>query len=137
MPELRNGTMAPEQSIGELFGQLSSDVATLLRQEAQLARVEMREKLSRIAGDVTSLATGAIVVLLGGMALTAAVILVLAGPVGLDGWVAALLVGAAMALIGWVMLRKSLTDLKRRDPLPRRAVESIKEDIQSVKEQRS
>lgn len=131
MPELRQ-----ERSVGELLGQLSQDVALLVRQEAQLAKTEMQAKISRATGDLTSLAAGGIVALIGALALTSAIILLLVDPVGLAPWLAALLVGAILGGIGYVMLQKGLKDLKRIDPAPRRSVESIKEDIQWAKEQR-
>jgi uncharacterized membrane protein len=127
---------AEERSIGELFGELSQDVALLVRQEAQLAKTEMQQKLSKVTTDLVSLATGGVVALVGGLALTAAVILLLIDPVGIEPWLAALLVGALLAIAGWVMLRRGLKDLKRTDPTPRRTVESIKADIQWAKEQR-
>jgi hypothetical protein len=96
----------------------------------------MQTKLSKITTDLVALATGGVVALVGGLALTAAVILLLIDPVGLNPWVAALLVGALMGIIGWVMLQRGLKDLKRTDPTPRRTVETIKDDIQWAKEQR-
>jgi hypothetical protein len=135
MTELSRRT-AEERSIGELFGELSQDMGLLVRQEAQLAKTEMQTKLSKITTDLVALATGGVVALVGGLALTAAVILLLIDPVGLNPWVAALLVGALMGIIGWVMLQRGLKDLKRTDPTPRRTVETIKDDIQWAKEQR-
>jgi hypothetical protein len=41
-----------------------------------------------------------------------------------------------LAVIGAVMLRGGLRDLRQMDPAPRRTVESIKGDIELVKEQR-
>lgn len=131
MPELRR-----ERTIGELFGQLTQDLSLLVRQEAQLAKTEMQGKIARASSDLVSLATGGVVALIGALALTAAVILLLVDPVGLSPWLAALLVGAVMAGIGYGMLRGGLKDLKRIDPAPRRAVESIKDDIQMAKERR-
>ncbi len=125
-----------ERSISALFGALSQDVALLVRQEAQLAKTEMQQKLSRVTTDLVSLATGGVVALVGGLALTAALILLLVDPIGIEPWLAALLVGAVLAIAGWVMLQRGLKDLKRTDPTPRRTVESIKEDIQWAKEQR-
>jgi putative copper export protein len=127
---------ADERSISALFGELSQDVALLVRQEAQLAKTEMQQKLSKVTADLVSLATGGVVALVGGLALTAALILLLIDPVGIDPWLAALLVGGVLAIAGWVMLQRGLKDLKRTDPTPRRTVESIKEDIQWAKEQR-
>ena len=127
---------AEERSIGALFGELSQDVALLVRQEAQLAKTEMQQKLSKVTTDLVALATGGVVALVGGLALTAALILLLIDPVGIKPWLAALLVGAVLAIAGWVMLQRGAKDLKRTDPTPRRTVETIKEDIQWAKEQR-
>lgn len=125
-----------ERSVGEVFGQLTQDVGLLVRQEAELAKTEMQAKLSRATSDLVNLAAGGIVALIGALALTAAIILLLVDPIGLNPWLAALLVGAVMAGIGYVMLKGGLRDLKRIDPAPRRTVESIKEDIQAAKEAR-
>ena len=135
MTELSRRT-AEERSIGELFGELSQDLALLVRQEAQLAKTEMQAKLSRVTGDLVALAAGGIVALVGGLAITATVILLLIDPIGLKPWLAALIVGALLAIVGGVMLQRGLKDLKRTDPTPRRTVETIKEDIQWAKEQR-
>lgn len=125
-----------ERSIGELFGQLTQDLSLLVRQETQLAKTEIQEKISRASRDLVALAAGGIVALIGGFALAAAMILLLVDPVGLEPWVAALLVGVLLAGGGYVMLQKGLRDLKTVDPAPRRTVESVKEDIQAIKERR-
>ena len=127
---------AEERSLGELFGELSQDVGMLVRQEAQLAKTEMQQKLSKVTTDLVALATGGIVALIGGLALTAALILLLIDPVGLAPWLAALIVGAVFGVAGWVLVQRGVTNLKRTDPTPRRTVESIKDDIQWAKEQR-
>jgi hypothetical protein len=130
------GRTAEERSIGELFGELSQDVALLVRQEAKLAKTEMQQKLSKVTADLVSLAAGGVVALVGGLALTAALILLLIDPVGLAPWLAALLVGAVLGIAGWVLLDRGLKDLKRTDPTPHRTVETIKDDIAWAKEQR-
>jgi len=135
MAELSRRT-AEERSIGELFGELSQDLGLLVRQEAQLAKTEMQAKLSKVTGDLISLAAGGLVAMVGGLALTAAVILLLIDPIGLKPWLAAVLVGALLGIVGWVMLQRGLKNLKQTDPTPRRTVETIKEDIQWAKEQR-
>jgi hypothetical protein len=125
-----------ERSIGELFGQLTQDLALLVRQETQLAKTEIQEKISRASRDLVALAAGGIVALIGGFAIAAAIILLLVDPVGLEPWLAALLVGVLLAGGGYFMLQKGLRDLKTVDPAPRRTVESVKEDIQAIKERR-
>ncbi len=128
--------LSQERTVGELFGQLTQDLSLLVRQETQLAKVEIQEKISRASRDLVSLAAGGIVALVGGLALTAAMILLLVDPIGLEPWLAALLVGALLAAGGYALLRGGLRDLKTLDPAPRRTVESVKEDIQSIKERR-
>jgi hypothetical protein len=125
-----------ERSIGGLFGQLTQDLSLLVRQETQLAKTEIQEKISRASRDLVALAAGGIVALIGGFALAAAIILLLVDPVGLEPWLAALLVGVLLAGGGYMMLQKGLRDLKTVDPAPRRTVESVKEDIQAIKERR-
>jgi hypothetical protein len=127
---------AEERSIAELFGGLSQDMALLVRQEAQLAKNEMQQKLSKVTTDLVSLATGGIVALLGGVALTAAIILLLIDPIGVKPWLASLIVAALLGIVGWVLVQGGLRDLKRTDPAPRRTMETIKDDIQWAKEQR-
>ena len=95
-----NQRTAEERSIGELFGELSQDIAMLVRQEAQLAKTEMQQKMLKVTTDLVALATGGVVALIGGLALTAALILLLIDPVGLTPWLAALIVGAAFGLAG-------------------------------------
>jgi hypothetical protein len=126
-----------ERSLGELFGELTQDVGLLVRQEAQLAKTEMQQKLSRVTTDLVALGFGGVVALVGGLALTSALILLLIDPVGLKPWLAALLVGVVLGLVGWVMVQRGLKDLKRTDPTPRRTVETIKDDIEWAKERRS
>ena len=126
-----------DRSVGELFGQLTQDLSLLVRQEAQLAKSEIQVKVSRATRDLVSLAAGGVVALMGGLALTAAIILLLVDPIGLKPWLAALIVAVVFGGGGYLMLQGGLRDLKNVDPTPRRTVESIKEDIQIAKERRS
>jgi hypothetical protein len=128
--------LSQERSVGELFGQLTQDLTLLVRQETQLAKVEIQEKIARASRDLVSLAAGGVVALVGGFALVTAIILLLVDPIGLEPWLAALMVGVLLAGGGYMLLRGGLRDLKTLDPAPRRTVESIKEDIQMVKERR-
>lgn len=129
MPELRQ-----ERSIGELFGQLSQDMTLLVRQEIQLARSEMSEKLSRFTANLISVAAGGFVAYVGGLALVAALILGLHDLANISLAVSALIVGVVLAVAGYLMLKRGLNELKRVDIAPRRTVENIKDDVQSIKE---
>jgi hypothetical protein len=125
-----------DRTTGQLFGELSQDLMLLLRQEVQLAKTEVRVSASRAIADLVSLAAGGFVALIGALALAAAIVLALIDPVGLDPWLAALLVGGMLAIGGYVLLRGGLRDLRTMDPAPHRAVHGIKQDIQMLKERR-
>ncbi len=133
MPELRQ----QERSIGELFGQLSQDMTLLVRQEIQLARTEMSDKISRVTTNVLSVGAGGFVAYLGGLALVGALILAIRDLANISLAWSALIVGAVLAIVGYVMLQKGLKELKRVDLAPRRTVETLKEDVQWAKEQTS
>lgn len=124
-----------EQSVGELFGDVTRDVGVLLRQEVKLAKTEMSETLSRTTSNVAGLGAGAALAYAGALAIAAAVILGLVSA-GVAPWLAALLVGVALAVAGYTMLQKGLSNLKRTDLVPTRTVETLKDDVQWVKEQR-
>ena len=129
MPELRQ-----ERGVAELFGQLSQDMTMLVRQEVQLARAEMSEKLSRLTANLVSVIAGGFVAYVGALALVAALILALNDLANISPWVSALIVGAVLGIAGYAMLRRGLGELKRVDLAPRRTVENIKDDVQAIKD---
>jgi membrane protein len=124
---------ASTQSAGELASRISEQVSRLVRDELQLAKVELTQKGKR-AGFGAGLFGGAgILALYGVAAFVAATILGLAGPV--PDWAAALIVGAVLLIaagIAAVLGRREFT--RATPPLPQEAVAGLKEDIQTVKE---
>ncbi|HXE58453.1 MAG TPA: phage holin family protein [Gemmatimonadales bacterium] len=129
-PELRD-----ERPLGELLGDLSRDMTLLLRQEVQLAKTEIGEKVGRATRDLVSLAVGGMVAWAGVLALVTALIIGLADLAAIDAWLSALIVGAILAIVGLLMVRGGVADLKRVDPTPRRTAESLQEDVRWAKEQ--
>ncbi len=110
-----------------------SDQSTLLvRQELDLAKAELAEK-GKQAGIGAGMFGGAAVFGLYAVgALTATLILALS--LAVAGWLAALIVtllyaatAGVLALVGKSMVRKGVP------PVPERAVESVKEDVQVAK----
>jgi len=121
-----------ERSIGELFGKLSSEMSTLIRQEMALARAEMTEK-GKEAGKGAGLFGGAGAVgLLGAGALTAGIILLL--DLAIAAWLAAVIVGVIYVAVA------AFLGLKGRDkiqaatpPVPEQTVDTVKEDVEWAK----
>jgi hypothetical protein len=123
-----------ERSLGELFADLARETGTLVSREVALARTEMTEKAARVSKDIAFLAIGGLVAYAGLLAIIAALILVLAAN-GVPLWVSALIVGLIVASLGYVLVQRGLTALKREDLAPRQTIESLKEDTQWAKEQ--
>ncbi len=123
-----------ERSLGELFAELSRELTTLVRQEAELAKTEMSQKAATVGRNVGFLAAGGAVAYAGFLALIAALIIGL-GQLGLPWWLSALIVGLVVAGIGGFLVQKGLRALKQVDPAPRQTLDTLKEDAQWAKRQ--
>ena len=103
--QARGGERREERSLGELFGDLARETGTLVRQEVQLAKTEATQTASRVGRDLGVLAVGGLVAYAGLLGLLAAAILGLVAA-GLDPWLAALLVGAVVTVVGFLLVRR-------------------------------
>jgi Putative Actinobacterial Holin-X, holin superfamily III len=121
-----------ERPMGELVQELSQQTAMLVRQELQLAQLEMKEKGKR-AGIGAGLFGGAgVVALYGGGALIAAIVLLLA--TFLEPWIAALIVAAVLFAAAGVLALTGRKQVDQATPVaPEQAIESSKRDVDEVK----
>jgi nitrate/nitrite transporter NarK len=120
-----------ETSIGELIADISNDLSQLFRQEVELAKAEVKQEASK-AGKAAGMLGGA-----GFAGYLAVVLLSFAVVFGLAnvmdaGW-AALIVAVVWAVIGAALYAAGRKRLKTVDPVPRRTVDTIKEDAQWLK----
>ena len=123
-----------DKSLGDLFGDLTSDLSRLFRQEVELAKTEARQEIKH-AGKASAMFAGA----------------------GLGGWMALLflslglawlldqalntalafaIVGVLWALIALVLGASGKKQLANVEPLPA-TVHSLKEDVEWAKTQKS
>jgi large-conductance mechanosensitive channel len=121
-----------ERPIGELVQELSQQTAALVRQELQMAQLEMKEKGKR-AGIGAGLFGGA-----GGLAfyglgaLLAAIVLGLA--TFLEPWIAALIVAVVLfAVAGALALTGKKQVEQATPPAPEQAIASTKRDVDEIK----
>jgi putative superfamily III holin-X len=120
MEDLRN------RSIGELFGDLSRDTATLVRKELELARVEMARIATLTVRRASWIAVGALLALGGFFALVATA--VLAGiAFGLSPVVSALLVTVLLLAIGGTLVAQGIAALRRETFVPTETIRTIKD----------
>jgi len=122
-----------EQGLGDLVRELSSQVSTLVHQEVELAKVELSEKGKKagVGAGMLGGATIAALVFLG--SLTAFLILVL--DLAMPAWAAALIVTAAWAAVAAVLALRGREKLQEMGtPVPEKTVETVKEDVQWLKD---
>ena len=126
---------SPEaRSIGELLRDLASDSASLVQQEFALARAEAEAKLHQMIMAAIELLVGALVAFAALIILLDAVVYSLA-EAGLQRWLAALIVGGVVAVIGFVLVRKGQKDLSATRLAPERTAANLRKDLDLVKEQ--
>jgi uncharacterized membrane protein YqjE len=122
-----------DRSTGELVKQLSEQVSVLVRDELKLAQLEMARKGKQAGVGIGMLGGSALVALYGAGCLIACAIIAIAGAVA--AWLAALIVGAALLAIAAAAASLGKGRLqKATPPLPKDAVDSIKTDIEEIKE---
>ena len=122
-----------ERPLGELFADHKNEIRTLIKQEMELVRVEVSEKISRMAKNAAALGIGGILLYSGLLALIAAMILGIA--VFIPLWLSALLVSILFIIIGAAMVMKGLKDLKQMKAMPERSTETVKETAKWAKSQ--
>lgn len=127
-------TNPDELTVGELFANLSRETRTLLQQELQLARTELTEKASKLRRSAALLAGGGLLAYGGILAIVAAAVLLLTA-LGLPAWAAALVGGALLIGVGYLLVRSGLAALSARELTPRKTIDSLKEDAQWLKTQ--
>ena len=121
-----------DQSVGELLKELSKETSTLVRQELELAKAEMREKGRKAGPGLGMLGGSGVAALLALGTLTAFVILAL--DEAMPAWVAALivtLVWGGVAAFLYVRGRERVEEAG--SPAPKQTIETLKEDVEWAK----
>jgi uncharacterized membrane protein YqjE len=129
------GSDGDDRSLGQVFSDLSSDLSTLMKQEVELAKVELKSEVSK-AGKGAGM--------LGGAGLAGWFVLLflsLALMFLLDNWlpieVAALITTAVWALIAGGLALTGRKQLQQANPRLPKTQETLKEDVQWAKAQKS
>lgn len=127
-PGLRTET---DTSVGGLLRQLTHEVPSLITKELALAKAEISESLRATKAGAGSVATGG-AVLLGGF-----IILLMSAVYGLSNvvapWLAALIVGAVVVVIGLVMVSAGKKKFEASSFKPERTIHSVNKDKEAVK----
>jgi xanthine/uracil permease len=127
-------TVPESRSVGELVRDLANDVTNLVRQELNLARTEAQDKLHQTIAAVVAMIAGALIAFAALIVLLDALVYGLT-EAGLERWLAALIVGGVVAIIGFILVRKGQKDLSATRLAPERTTANVRKDINLVKEQ--
>lgn len=121
-----------EPSLAELTKQLSDQTTALARKEVELAKAEMSLKAKRLGIGAGAFGAAGLIGVLALGAVTAAAILALAEAV--DAWLAALIVGLVYAAVAGILALLGRSRVQAgTPPVPERAIESSKEDVEAAK----
>jgi hypothetical protein len=119
--------------LGDLFGDLATEMSNLVRQEVALAKVEIAQKAKYVGRNVGYLVVGGAVAYAALLAILAAIIMLLARV--MPHWGATLIVGVVVGAVGWILIGKAMMALQQADLTPRETVETLKEDATWMKQQ--
>lgn len=110
---------------------LFDDLATLLRKELALAASEVNHAVKGTKKGIAGLVSGAVVLNSGFIFLLAAATLGLAEV--MEPWLAALIVGVVVTVIGLIMVQAGKKKLEPANLRPDRTMEELRKDRDSVK----
>lgn len=121
-----------DRSLGELLGDATRDLSTLVRKEMELAKVEIKEEVAKAGKAGGMLGGTAIAALMSLLLLSFAAAWGLAEVVP-EG-VAFLVVGVVYAAVAAFLYFKGRAELQHVNPVPEQTVETLKEDAQWAKQ---
>lgn len=121
------------RSIPDLISALTTDVADLVRKEAELARTEVRENIHAATRAGARIGVGAALLIGAFLVLLQALVLLVAFAVG--AFWASLIVGLAVGGAGAYLIKQATDSLKPAALAPDRAARQLKKDAHMVKEQ--
>ena len=133
-PRLRQ-PLGENRSLIALFSDLFRETSTLVHQEAELAKAEISEKVSDVGKGVAAIAIGGAIVFAGFIVLLFAASngLALMLPPEHADWLAPLIVGLAVMVLGFVALAMGKHELSATHLKPSRTIDSLRQDTELVK----
>ena len=125
--------ISESRSVGEILHALVRDVQRVIRDEVQLARSEFSEKAQRLRSAGGALAAAALCALFGAACIVAACIAALALIMAV--WLAAAVMAILLGAAAWFAYAAGSRKLKQVDLTPHLTVETLRQDVNWVKQQ--
>jgi hypothetical protein len=119
-----------------LFSDLWRETTMLVHEEAELAKAELSEKVSQVTTGAGEIAAGGAILFAGFIVLLFAAVgaLELMLPTEHSIWLAPLIVGLVVMIIGYIALSRGKKQMQAESLAPRRTMESLKRDARLAKE---
>jgi fatty acid desaturase len=121
-----------DRSIAALLSDLANETILLVRQEIALLKAELREKFGRMGQGATAVGVGAVLAFSGWLVLLACAVLGLATVV--QPWLAALIVAVVVLAIAGILLLIGKKRLEADNLVPRRTLQTLREDEEWLRE---
>jgi len=116
-----------------LLADLVNQVTELFRKEIQLLRAEMNEKKNQLTAALGLIVVGAVLGLTALNVLAGALVRAIERT-GIDAGWAALIVGVVLLIVGVILARKGMDNLKANQLTPERTTRAASRDAALVKE---
>ena len=124
--------MAEERSVSEVFQDILRNLQEMVRSEIRLAKVEIRVEMKQAVSSAAWLAAGGVAAMSAWIFLLWTLAYALATRMSM--WAATLIVALLMAAAAAVLITSGLRRAKRIHPIPERTVESVKENLEWMKQ---
>lgn len=133
-PKAVGATAHTDESVAELVQRASRQTADLVRQEMQLAQLELKQKGKQAGIGAGMFGAAGLIAFYGVATLIAAAVLGLSEV--LEPWLSALLIGGVLLIVAAVVgaVAKGKTD-EAMPPKPEKAMASVHDDVEHLKEQ--
>ena len=130
---VRSALLAPKTAQSALFFLISpTALATLVRQELRLAQAEGSEKISNAVIGVAAILGGLLIAACALLILLQALVIALANH--MPDWLAALVVGVAVAIVAFIAIWQGRRNLSMEKLAPRRTMRTVRESTEMVME---
>jgi uncharacterized membrane protein YqjE len=123
---------AEDRSLSDVLQDILRNVQEIVRSEVRLAKTEIREEAGKAKFSAVLIGAGAVTAIFAILFLLFMIVYALA--LFMPSWAAALIVGAALAILATLMLMGGIRRFKQIRPTPERTVEIIKENVEWAKQ---
>ena len=119
------------ESFGDLLSRLATASAGLVRDEIELVKQEMREKVKSLRTAMILAGAAGVLAIIALFTLDAALVIGVGKAIGF-GW-SALAIGVAVAIIAGIFACLGMSQFKRTSLKPEETIQSLKEDREWLK----